>query len=284
MRLKQLFLTQNDCYKAGVRHTVKGIMVHSTGANNPDLKRYVAPDDGLLGKNQYGNHWNTAKPGGSQICVHAFIGRLANGTIATYQTLPWDMVGWHSGQGNILTAQNNGFTRNSANQLGYVGFEICEDGLTDKAYFDKVYTEAVEVCVMLCKQYGIKPDKPFIIDHAEGNKLGIASGHADVGHWFPKFGKSMNMFRLDVKAALSGSATPPVTPPAIAPYDVNIVRVTTETLNIRKEAGTNFDTVGSIKKGECYTIVAESTGIGAKLWGKLKSGAGWIALDYTEKR
>ena len=72
-----------------------GVMVHSTGANNPNLKRYVGPDDGLLGVNQYGNHWNTATPGGSQVCVHAFIGKLKDGSIATYQTLPWNMQGWH---------------------------------------------------------------------------------------------------------------------------------------------------------------------------------------------
>lgn len=40
-------------------------------ANNPNLKRYVGPDDGLLGKNQYNNHWNQDKPGGRQVCVHA---------------------------------------------------------------------------------------------------------------------------------------------------------------------------------------------------------------------
>ena len=54
-------------------------------------------------------------------------------------------------------------------------------------------------------------------------------------------------------------------------------------VNIRKGAGTNYAITGSIAKGGAYTIVAESTGQGAKKWGKLKSGAGWIALDYTEK-
>jgi N-acetylmuramoyl-L-alanine amidase len=71
MNLHKLYLTENDGYKAGKKHTVKGIMVHSTGANNPNLRRYVGPDDGLLGKNQYNNHWNTAKPDGRQVCVHA---------------------------------------------------------------------------------------------------------------------------------------------------------------------------------------------------------------------
>ena len=32
-----------------------------------------------------------------------------------------------------------------------------------------------------------------------------------------------------------------------------------------------------------YTIVAESNGAGATKWGKLKSGAGWISLDYCKK-
>lgn len=53
--------------------------------------------------------------------------------------------------------------------------------------------------------------------------------------------------------------------------------------NIRKGAGTNYAVCGSIPKGGAYTIVAEKTGTGAKKWGKLKSGAGWIALDYTAK-
>ena len=65
MNLNKLILTENACYKAGRKITVKGIMVHSTGANNPMLKRYVGPDDGKLGKNRYNNHWNTYHPGGS---------------------------------------------------------------------------------------------------------------------------------------------------------------------------------------------------------------------------
>lgn len=61
------------------------------------------------------------------------------------------------------------------------------------------------------------------------------------------------------------------------------VKVTTDVLNIRKGAGTNYGTNGSIKDKGVYTIVAEASGTGAKKWGKLKSGAGWISLDYTEK-
>lgn len=190
MNLQKLIFTENACYKAGKKITVKGIMVHSTGANNPWLKRYVGPDDGKLGKNQYNNHWNTEYPGGREVCVHGFIGKLADGTVATYQTLPWDHRGWHAG--------------GSANNT-HIGFEICEDGLTDSTYFGKVYQEAVELCAYLCKQYGLTEKN--IICHSEGYKQGVASNHGDVMHWFPKHGKSMDTFRAAVKALLEKDST-----------------------------------------------------------------------------
>ena len=193
MNLRQLFLTQNDCYKAGKKIKPKGIMVHSTGANNPYLRRYVGPDDGLLGQNKYGNHWNQPRPDGQQKCVHAFIGRLKDGTIATYQTLPWDHRGWHAG--------------GKANDT-HIGFEICEDSLTDRNYFNAVYREAVELCAYLCQQFGLT--EKDIICHAEGAKLGIASNHGDVLHWFPKHGKNMDMFRADVAKKLAEGSTPDV--------------------------------------------------------------------------
>lgn len=66
---------------------------------------------------------------------------------------------------------------------------------------------------------------------------------------------------------------------AFKPYTV---RVTITDLYIRKGAGTNYSANGFIKPG-VYTIVAESSGQGATKWGKLKSGAGWISLDYAKK-
>ena len=41
MNLHKLIFTKNPCYKEGRKIKPKGIMVHSTGANNPNLKRYV---------------------------------------------------------------------------------------------------------------------------------------------------------------------------------------------------------------------------------------------------
>lgn len=75
----------------------------------------------------------------------------------------------------------------------------------------------------------------------------------------------------------SGGSTTSTT---FTPY---LVKVTTSVLNIRKGAGTNYGTNGSIRDMGVYTIVEEANGAGATKWGKLKSGAGWISLDYTKK-
>jgi N-acetylmuramoyl-L-alanine amidase len=201
VNLKTLLFVNNPCFKTGRSIVPKGIMVHSTGANNPTLKRYVGPDDGLLGKNLYNNHWNQDKPGMRQVCVHAFIGKLADGSIATYQTLPWNHRGWHAG--------------GSANNT-HISFEICEDGLTDAAYFSAVYKEAVELCAFLCKRYSLDPAQDgVLIGHYEGYRRGIANNHADPGHWFPRFGKSLDSFRADVKALLAGSEVPEPSAPEV---------------------------------------------------------------------
>ena len=61
-----------------------------------------------------------------------------------------------------------------------------------------------------------------------------------------------------------------------------LVRITATDLNIRSGPGTNYGRKGFIKPG-VYTIVEEAAGSGASKWGKLKSGAGWVSLDYCTK-
>ncbi len=200
MTLTKKLLTKNACYMGGHYMKPKGIMVHSTGANNPKISRYsdnwniYHPEGRDLGAHTFKNDGNgrCLACGGRQVAVHAFIGKTENGSIGTCQTLPWDTRGWHSG--------------GDANQ-DYIGFEICEDALADATYFNAVYREAVELCAMLCKQYDIAPEKPFLICHSEGYKLGVASNHSDVMHWFPRFNKSMYTFRADVKKLLESGET-----------------------------------------------------------------------------
>lgn len=267
MDLRKCILTKNKCYKIGGKLTPVGVMWHSTGANNPNLKRYVPNYDGKVGTNQYGNHWDQYTPDGRQVCVHAFIGKDASGNIATYQTLPFNMRGWHCGG----TGNNK-----------YIGFEICEDGLTDNAYFNKVYKEAVEFTAYLCKTYGLDPmGKNVIIDHATGHDLGIASNHGDVRYWFNKHGKTLSNIRQDVKNAMSGGSGSGGNSNQTTTNTAFLVRVKIDNLRIRTGAGTGYASAGYIEPN-VYTIVEVRSADGYT-WGKLKSGAGWIALEYTER-
>ena len=64
--------------------------------------------------------------------------------------------------------------------------------------------------------------------------------------------------------------------PAFQPY---IVIVDTDVLNVRTGAGVSYPITTTVKRGQAFTIVEVKDG-----WGKLKSGAGWISLEYTKKK
>ena len=193
MNLRKQYMTRNECFQRGKFFSPAGVMLHSTGANNPRLSRYVQPDDGRLGKNPYENHFNTPRPGGRKVCPHAIIGRLADDTIAVYQLLPWEMAGWHAG--------------GSANDT-HIGFELCEDALTDGVYFLQLYHKAVELTAHLCREFQLDPlQDGVVICHSEGYRRGIASNHADVLHWFSRHGKTMEDFRADVAREMEEQST-----------------------------------------------------------------------------
>lgn len=195
---KRIFYN-SDCYKTGTIQRQRGVQVHSTGANNPNLRRYVSPDDGRLGLNPNNNSHN--RPG--NVCASAYIGKLRDGTVATYQALPWDMRCWLSGNGK------NG----NANRLGYAGFEICEDALHDESYFLAVMNQAILLTAHLCQLFDTTPDAIVketpegpalaVMDHSELHKVGLASNHGDVKHWMRNFGWTMDMFREKVSGAMA---------------------------------------------------------------------------------
>lgn len=188
LKISKMIMTNNDCYKAGRRIVPKGIVVHSTGANNSELRRYVGPDDGVLGQNKHNNHWN--QPGHSK-CVHAFIGKVADGSVAIYQTLPWDYRGWGVGKGE----------KGSYNDT-HIQFEICEDNLTNADYFKKVFDLAAKLCAYLCKEYDIPVSN--VVGHYEAHNAGYANNHGDPRNWQKKHGDSMDAFRQRVTALIGG--------------------------------------------------------------------------------
>lgn len=205
------FMRQSSWYKGAGKTTIRGVLWHSTGANNPNLKRYVQPDDNavdrarmleLLGVNKSGNDWNHIS---REAGVHAWVGKLASGEVASVQVGDWDKKAWGCGSGKKGSCNN-----------GWIQFEICEDNLSDPVYFEKVYREAVELTAYLCKLYNLDPQGtvtysgvrvPVILCHQDSYQLGLGSNHGDVLHWLPKYGKSMQTVRDDVSALLAGANT-----------------------------------------------------------------------------
>lgn len=228
MRLYECLMTHSTWYKGTTGgNTPVGILWHDTGAGNPEIKRYVQPYEGdkdydknmmLLGKNYNGNDWNHNKREGG---VHAFIGKLADGSVATVQVGEFDMYPWGCGGGSVGSC--NGYLNTKTSNYVWQGkhwiqFEICDDFYESRVYFEKVYREAVEFTAMLCKLYRLDPygtvsfggkNVPVITCHSESHKLKLGSNHGDVITWFKKYGKTMDDVRRDAAVILYGKTPEP---------------------------------------------------------------------------
>lgn len=180
--LHTIMATKSPCYKEARPMTPVGIVVHSTGANNPELRRYVQPDDGNIGVNKYANAVNRED---WYVIAHAYIGKDKNGVVKCYQVLPFDIACWSAGGGSKGSYNYN--------PQGHIQFEICEDGLTDESYFNAAFDCAAEFCAYLCKEYNLSVDS--ICSHKEAHAKGYASNHGDPENWLVKFGKTMDWFR-----------------------------------------------------------------------------------------
>jgi len=84
------------------------------------------------------------------------------------------------------------------------------------------------------------------------------------------------VFNADGKVVYASKAAEPAVK---VPF---LVKVSISDLNIRSGPGTNFKRVRFIEPG-VFTIVQISSGAGASMWGKLKSGIGWISLDFVRR-
>ena len=255
LTIYRCFFTESDCYKSGVKITPAGVQVHSTGANNPYLRRYVQPDDGRLGVNTYGNSHN--RPGGD-VCAHAYIGKLKNGAVAVYQALPWDVRCWLSGKG----------PNSNANRKGYLGFEICEDALTNREYFAAAMEKAEMLTAYWCQEFGINPDEA-VQDHKELHDMGMASNHGDITTWLRKFGESMDDFRANVKSFMAGGISVLYidSREEKGMFQARAINPGTY-LNIRKGMSTNYAAVGTIPRGAILDVLEETTG-------------GWWLVQYN---
>ena len=183
MKIIEAFAVKNKCYQAGAPLTPRGIMLHSVGTPQPSAAVFA-------------RSFNQYQPGGVSVCVHAFA--QADGTV--YQTLPWEMRGWHCG--------------GSANST-HIGVEMTEPsaGMTRSEAAEQIagtYRTVVELFAELCKQYELDPAQDgVIIGHAEGHRRGVASNHADPELLWRTYdmGYTMDGFRRDVAAKMAAGNT-----------------------------------------------------------------------------
>lgn len=207
-------------------------------------------------------------------------------------------VSWHSGDGSVADGGN----------MTSLSIEIIMN--ETPAHDDTARDNGARLAAWLLWRHGLSIDK--LVTHTYWVNKSAGKKFSDVDEqctnlvrgkkWCPTyiFGstnhatalKNWKAFKALVKKYLdqlngSGSTagqtkpTKPTTPPSsdVTPY---LVRVKVGDLYIRTEASNKSKDKGFIKPG-VYTIVAESAGPGATKWGKLKSGAGWISLDFVTK-
>lgn len=181
MEIIEAFAAKNKCYQAGAALVPRGLMLHSIGAPQPSAAALV-------------RYFDQYQPGGQSVCVHAFT--QADGTV--YQTLPWEMRGWHCGG-----AANN----------THIGIEMTEPS-AGMAYAEAAaqitgtYRTAVALFAALCETYGLDPlADGVIIGHAEGHRRGVASNHADPEYLWRQYGMGYTMdgFRAAVAEAMAGT-------------------------------------------------------------------------------
>lgn len=181
----------------------------------------------------------------------------------------------------------------NANDQRAITIECASDTTTPYAFKDIVYNKLIELCVDICKRNG----KTKLIWFGDKDKTLAYKPAANemvltVHRWFANKscpGDWMYQRMGDLAAKVTAKLGNPqnhtinntmkVNTPTFSPYKV---KVSIKNLNIRKGPGINYASNGFCPVG-VYTIIEESNGAGATKWGRLKSGAGWISLDYAKR-
>jgi uncharacterized protein YgiM (DUF1202 family) len=174
-------------------------------------------------------------------------------------------------------------TSSNANDQRAITVEIASDTAHPYAIKNGAMDGLIKLGVDVCKRNGI----PKLLWKADKNLIGKIDQQNITSHrWFSAKacpGDYLYARLGEVAEEVNKILIPAVViPPAhsLFPY---IVKITASVLNYRKGPGTNYPVAGKVRKGEIYTIVEEAVVSGSSKWGRLKSGAGWISLDYCVK-
>ena len=228
------------------------------------------------------------------ITIHCYVGQVTakrgvDGFAKSSRQASCNYVVGYDGKIGLCVEEKNRSwcSSNKANDHRAITIEVASDTKHPYAVTDKAYKALIELIADICKRNNIKQllwkgDKKLIGNVDQQNMTvhrWFAAKACPGDYLYNKHGEiaaEVNK-RLGIKE--------PVKEPSkeVAVFKPYKVKVTATSLNIRKGAGTNTQKVGVIKDKGVYTIVEERNGTGAKKWGKLKSGAGWISLDYVKK-
>lgn len=319
MKLVQSIMTKNPCYTAGRKITVKGLMLHSVGCPQPNasvfIKNWNTPsygtacvhgfidgNDGTVYQTLPWNHrgWHCASgPKGSgnnthigvEMCEPASI-RYTGGSGFTCSNLSaartsvkktyeaavelfaylCKLYGLNPTADGVIISHREGHARGIASNHGDP--EHLWNGL-GMGYTMNTFRKDVKE-----KMQGgtVKPDETkemyrvrkswedAVSQKGAFHELENAKKCADANKGYAVFNTS-------------GKQVYPKTD--FSPY---LVEVTATDLNIRKGPGTNYGKTGKFTGKGVFTITEERAGTGSNRgWGKLKSGAGWISLDYVKR-
>lgn len=183
-------------------------------------------------------------------------------------------------------------TSSRSNDNRAITIEVANDEGANTGWHvsDKAMASLINLLVDICQRNNIKELKW----RGDKNLIGqVDKQNMTVHRWFAAkacpgdylYG-AHTQIADEVNRRLNGNTTKPVTENTVEAFKPFKVKVTIPNLNIRKGPGINFDKIGVNKftgKG-IFTITEVVEGKGSKTgWGKLKSGLGWISLDYTTK-
>lgn len=327
MKEEKAYLVKNNCYTQGrKRSKTLGVLVHDTATPGATIDAFI-------------KSWNTPKPNGISVCVHAFVDdkRVVN-------TLPYDMRCWGCGSGP------NGSGNDTYIQIEMIdpaevyfvnGWQYrSRDIEKTKVTIKKTVENLCKWIVARLKELNIhEVNKETVTSHYEAHSKGIASGHQDPQGFLGLAGLTMDDIRtrcrelMNKEVDASGDAVNSIDELYKIHVNENVVHIykdekmsviigeisekgiytiikeskdgklgllkskigwikledvekkndvylvkVTAILNIRSGPGTEYEKVGIIRDFGTYTIV-ETIGN----WGKLKSGAGWIYLGYTQR-
>ena len=194
---------------------------------------------------------------------------------------------WCSGgydkQGNPIRV--NGISGKS-NDYQAVTIEVASDNKHPYAITDKAMAALIELCADICKRNDIKK----LLWKGDKKLVGkVDQQNLTVHRWFANKACPGDYIyqrlgdiaaKVNAKLGASGTSPAPDAPVSKVPYKV---RITATDLRIRQGPNTDATIVQKAIAPGVYTIVSEATGKGATLWGKLKSGLGWVSLDYCKK-